>query len=898
MIEILLQRLNVAKTIYHFSLNKNTMPIILDLKSRFQHTLEKSRHISGRFVCRQLTYIVDAEIVRLYRLLEKKIPEITNRFCIVAIGGYGRMELAPYSDIDLLYLHNGLSDLVLTEVISSINTFLYDSGKEVGHSCRTIEQCREQLDNINTFYAMLDSRFLTGSEELFFSYENYFLKNLPVDILAQYNQSKINYLHTTVNSDSPLLVSEPDLKNGHLCLRNIQVAYWIEKSTSYIPSLSGLALLPIFTHGEVQKLENAYDFLLRARVALHAINGRKVDRLDLTLQPDVAEYMGFGVKTELESVDMLMNTLYVHQNEIHSFLGIYLDYKKNQFGQMETLNKTEFFLQRQGNYLYPPKIGKLFSNPESLYADILQIFYISHTLNLSLSPSLISELRFASYFLQEDFINSNHAIEFFLRILKESRNIGRILTSMHRAGILGKFLPEFGECTNFSLFSYHHQYPVDEHTLYILRELDTLLNSTFDDKEVQEVFNECEKIYILALAIIVHDAGKVKQGDHCQYGAELATAIGERLGLSDEDNDLFKFLVEVHIHMSELTSKRDINDPELLLDFAHLVGTESRLKLLYVFTIIDTKSVGPNVLTNWKKAILYSLYKNTLEVLRRPNNSLFVLQINKEQEILKNYLLQKEKLNESLTNQVLLFASAMLPNTYLRYNTPRRIIRQFLMHMKCKSNPSEIPEIEYEKEPAYVTVIVYSLEDRYLLSDLTGTVTSEALSVIGMRSYKNSNGFVISQIQITDSFGGGDIRSERLDRLTENIRAVINKKINVEDILSSPIEWMNYNTIPAGMVAQKIEFNNLLSADYTILEILLPDSLGLLYRIIKQILSFDVQLHFVRVSTSADYAYDSFYIKSGMGNKIEDVELLKKMEQEIANAASKKIKTENSYIEY
>ena len=155
-------------------------------------------------------------------------------------------------------------------------------------------------------------------------------------------------------------------------------------------------------------------------------------------------------------------------------------------------------------------------------------------LNLNLSPSLINELRFASHFLQEDFKSSNLAIEIFLRILKESRNIGRIITSMHRAGILENFLPEFGACVNFSLFSYHHQYPVDEHTLFILRELDKLLNNVFDDNEVQQVFYECDHIYILALSIIVHDAGKVKQGDHCQYGAELATAIGERLEVNSD----------------------------------------------------------------------------------------------------------------------------------------------------------------------------------------------------------------------------------------------------------------------------------------------------------------------------------------------------------------------------
>ncbi len=874
------------------------MPIILDLKTRFQRILEKSRHISGRFICMQLTYIVDAEILNLYNILEKEYPNIGERFCIIAIGGYGRMELAPYSDIDILYLHNGLDESILTNIISRINTFLYDSGKEVGHSCRTIDECRDNLDNINTFYAMLDSRFLAGSEKLFSDFENQFLKNLPMDLLSFHNADKINYLTGVVNSDYPLLVAEPDLKNGFLGLRNIQAVYWIEKSTNYIPSLSGLALLPVFTHGEVQQIESAYDFLLRARIALHLIHGRRVDRLDLTEQPTVAEYMGFGAKSELTAVDRLMNTLYTHQNEIHSFLGIYLDYKKADASQMVTLGKSEFYLRQLGSDLYPPKASQLFSNPETLYGDILQIFYIAHKLNLNLSPSLIGQLKFASNFLQEDFKNSNLAIEIFLKILKESKQIGKILTSMHRAGILGNLLPEFGACANFSLFSYHHQYPVDEHTLFILRELDKLLNGNFEDKEVQAVFSECEHVYILALSILIHDAGKVKLGDHCQYGAELATAIGERLGLNDEETDLFKFLVEVHIHMSELTSKRDISDPLLLNDFASLIGNENRLKLLYVFTVIDTKSVGPNVLTNWKKSILYTLYKNTLEVLRNRENSILSPNTSKDHELLRNYLTQKEKIEEDLSNKIVEFASSMIPHTYQRYNTPRRILHHFILHTKCKSHPEEIPEIEFEKEPAYVTITVYSLEDRYLLSDLTGTVTSEALNVIGMRSFRNQSGFVISQIQITDSFGGGDIREEKLDRLKRNIKSVIEKKLNVENLLKSPVEWVSYNKIPDGMVAQKIEFNNVLSADYTILEILLPDSLGLLYRILKQILSFDVQLHFVRISTSADYAYDSFYIKSSAGNKIEDVELLKKMEQEIANAASQKVQVDVSYIEY
>lgn len=872
------------------------MPIKLDLKSRFQRLLEKNNLVSGKLISRQLTYIVDAEILRIFHLqLKDKFPTLRDSFCILAIGGYGRMELAPHSDLDILYLHNELDEQILIEVISEINTSLFDAGKVVGHSCRTIKECFENLDNINSFYAMIDSRFIVGSEKLFQEYQESFLKKLPTETTEFYNSTKLKSLENIVQSQKPLLVAEPNLKHGALGLRDIQAMYWIEKSLHFIPSLSGLAMIPIFSRGEVRELESAYDFLLKTRIGIHYLENHPSDRMGLTLQPELAYYLGFGKKGSIQSIESMMNTLYLHQKEILSFIGIYLDYKKQKTNS-KNLTTNEFNLVEENKFLYPPQIGNLFSNPETLYGDILHLFYISHKLNLDLSQTLISEIKFASNFLQEDFKNSSISIDFFLKILRESKTPGKLLTVMHRCNVLGKFIPEFGACTNFSLFSYHHEYPVDEHSLFILRELDLLLLNQFDDKEIQEIFNKTEKIDVLALAILLHDAGKVKSGDHCQYGSELASAVGERLGLVEEDINLLRFLVEIHIHMSELTSKRDISDPKLVSDFGNLMGDENRLRLLYILTIIDTKSVGPNVLTNWKKAILHSLFSKTLDYLKNRNQIQSMNQTEQSLELLKIHLIQKENLPKEVLELILNYISTLNPKQYVNYFTPRRIMQHFLYFMECKKKPNFDSFIEFEREPSFVNITVYSKDNRFLLSDITGTVTAESLNVIGMRSFKKDSDFVITFIQLSDSYGSENIEEGKLEKLKESLELVLSQKIDVEKLLESGGSWGYFHSIPDGMVEKKVEFNNQISEEYTILDILLPDSLGLLYNLIKIILSNDLQLHYLRVSTSADYAYDSFYLKTSTGNKIEDTGIHKKVESEILNLSNKI--SEINYIEF
>ncbi|TGM55853.1 HD domain-containing protein [Leptospira biflexa] len=833
-----------------------------ELKAKLQRTFPKAKTVSsGRLFTRQLSNLVDDSLRSVFLEVSNGIP-IKDHLCLIAVGGYGRRELAPYSDIDLLYLHDGkLSDKVLSEIISKINTFLYNNDKEVGHSCRTIKESFLYLNQIETYHAVLDARFLVGSEVLFQKFKTDFLGKIPEKTIKEYNEWKLSYLRERIiNSYNPILLSEPNIKNDPLGLRDIQQMYWIEKTNPLADSADG-GIFDFYLIGDSLTLLSAYDFLLLARSALHIISGRKNDRLDLGLQAEVAEFLGFGPKNEIKTLERFMSQFYKAQKDVYFYIGTYLDEKTN-------LNKK--------------RIHKELSNPDTLYDDIIQFFAESQKNEEEPSRIDLNEIRFASHFLDDDFKNQKSVLDCFLGMLRHKKRIGHTLTLMHECNVLGKLIPEFGACTNFPLFSYHHQYTVDEHTLLILRELDVLIADLWEDSQVQEVFNVCEKIEILALAILIHDAGKVKEGDHCQYGAELALIIAERFRLSEEDTELLRFLVAEHIVMSELSSKRDIYDPNLISSFAKQFSNENTLRLLYIMTIIDTKSVGQSVLTNWKKEILHFLFTSTLTYLQNKTN------VSDTQErietTLETYLVEKEGLTAEQAEQIVNFGMQIRPSSYLNYNTPRRVYQHFVLLHEWFGSGARFRLIS-EKEPAFVTLSIFANADKRMLLYLSGIISSLGLNLVGLRLFRTENEHLILQAQITDEFGSGEIAEQQIFEIESTLGQCIDGNVNIEDLASTTNIWKTLPQIPDGMVEELVKFANDLSETYSVLEVRVPDSIGLVYRILKSLIDFELEVIFVRISTSADFAYDSFHIQTKNGKKIEDTGLLLAIKEKILSVA-------------
>lgn len=859
----------------------------IELRNRIERTLERSDNsVPGRLLVKQISHIIDSAIHSLFGILELD-PEVKTRFCLIATGGYGRMELAPFSDIDLLYLHDGLENDILEKIISQINNSLFDSGMDVGHSCRTIEESKFYIENIQTFHSILDSRYLLGSRSLFEKYQQEFLYKLPMDLIQEFNSIKIKNLENTLfRSHTPLLLTEPNIKNGPLGLRDIQYLYWLEKASDLQMDKTPNGIIEFFTRGETLPLIQAYDFLLKTRVSIHKVSKKKNDRLDLSLQTDIAVDMGYGERS-LSSVENFMADFYKYQKEILHYVGLFLDEKTHQT-RKEEFEEIEYLglpLARSGHYLFPSNISKPFTLPENLYQDILTVFLAAQSRSLFLSATLLEQIKFAGNFLDDDFKHNRISVELFMQLIRENISVGLYLTYMHRTNILGKLIPEFRACTNFPLFSYHHEYPVDEHSLLILRELDNLVQGQFPDREVQEVFQECENIHVLYLALLIHDAGKVKDGDHCQYGAELSVAVSRRLNLTEEEADLFQFLVARHIDMSEISSKRDIFDPELIQEFAETVHSKDRLKLLYVLTIIDTKSVGPMILTNWKKDILYKLYRSTLSYLES-NSSTQEKRKNTLQH-LTTYLIGKEGMDPFIAKIIADFADKIQPTSYLNSTTYRRVLFHFTEFQKLKKHELDY-KIEFEKEPSCLTLSVYSRFRKDILLHIAGSVSSLNLNLIGMQPFRykdNKDDLLITQVEITDSLGSGNINDPTLDLLESELDSSLSGKLDFTKESVQKNIWNHRNTVPQGLVEEMVSFSNPEGEDYTQLEIRLPDSIGLLFRILKIFYQKDMEIRFARIITSADFAYDTFNIKNKHGSRLEEKKEIDELRQEIMMAS-------------
>ncbi|EMJ91738.1 HD domain-containing protein [Leptospira alstonii] len=861
------------------------MPLQLDITYSFQRLLEKSKNVGGRLVSRQLTHIVDSFILSKFESSKVGLKS-GDELCIVAMGGYGRMEMAPHSDIDLLYLHNGIKEQRLESIISKINTYLYDSGKEVGHSCRTIKECFRYLDDMSSYHAFLDARFLAGSRTIFEKFKTNFLEKIPVKWTKRYNEIKEEILTSRfLNEERPILLSEPNLKTDLCGLRDIQYMFWMEKPVRNLPSLGGLSILPVFQRGEIQLLQEAYDFILRTRTAMHRITSRKTDRLDLSLQQEVAEYLGYGKKEELSSVEKFMHALYHHQKNIYFIIRTYLDsiVEKRKSSKGESFPYEDLHFFKIDDTVFPPATGTLFTNPHTIYRDVMRSFRMIQEKNLQISGTLLNEFRFAANFLDDDFKYSPEVNEDFLKILRTPSRRGNILKLMHESGVLGAILPEFGACTNFPLFSYHHEFTVDEHTLLILHELDLLDRGEFQDAEVQKAYRECSKIELLALAILLHDAGKVKEGDHSEYGAELAVSVGDRLGLDEEDTDLCRFLVEKHTLMSELSSKRDIGDPKLILDFAKIVGSRERLRKLYILTIIDTKSVGTGVLTNWKSSILNTLYQNTIPYLVTDPKDDFEEDgptRDVQLENLRNYLVAKEGLNEEIVKSVVTFANEVSPSSYINTVSNRKIFRNFKSIGTLAQNPALGMIFETEQDPAFVTIDVVTANQPEILLDLSCAVSSEGLSLLGMKSYTLGE-YWITTVQLTDSAGGGNLSHEKLNCIEAKLKSISSGNLKRESIAFQRTDWNPRKPAPESIVNRSVLFYNGDLPDVTIMEVRMPDVVGLVYRILQIILHLDLKVRYLRVSTSADYAFDSFYLQTSNGTKLEDPDLLFTLREKI-----------------
>ena len=837
-------------------------PLVETLKADISqvHAAALDRHRMGEDPFRVVQFITDGVDAILRHLFSEFLGEPED-VALLAVGGYGRRELCPQSDIDILFLRRAGS---ASEEIERLVRILWDGGFRLGHAVRTPEECYEfMLEDLNTASAMLESRFLTGSTVLHDRFIARAVNRYTKSRTTYFSRAKLELLRMSLEDPQrTIYVIEPNLKEGICGLRDIQRVLWIENVKHQGGTFEALRSGGRFSVDQVERVREAYRFYLRVRCDLHFTNGVRQDILERDSMPLIASNLGYGKGgDDLEAVEGLMGDHYRHARNTYRFLRHYVETGTRALGLFKRASRS-FFARRVSPHLSLYK-GRLYlaSEPEGDVRpeDVLGVFETAQTHGAALSEVLCDWIRRRMAAMEEDIAHSALTQQTFRKILRTGKGVGRLLATMHETGILGRILPEFGGLDCLVNFDGHHQFTVDEHTLKTLQELDRIESEPdYPEEEFRRIFQEIRDPLPLRIALLLHDVGKAIPGQHSVSGTEAALLVCERLGLDEKTTATVEFLIYRHLELFRVSERRDFNEEGVIEALARLVSTPERLKMLYLMTYVDIVSVGPGTWTRWKGAQLSEVYQKTWIQLARGEP----VREGVETALAVSDMPPPER------QRVLEHCDKMGTAGYAREILPEKM----LFHVKLVDSYRATSEMQVAVESflGYHEVTFCGADRNRLFADLTGVLFSEGLNLLGARIFSRTDGIVLDifQVEIADTLQVGV--EERVERIRKKIRKIEAGAEGVEDFLRQRARTYRPKRWQKPLYGPSVTFDNQSSGACTLIEVSAGDRPGLLYDLAVGIHRMDLDIRTAKVSTLAERAHDVFYVVERNGGKVED----------------------------
>ena len=846
------------------------------------HAVARKRLHGGEDARRVVQGISDSVDALFRRLFSDDLVKVGRHLALVAVGGYGRRELCPHSDIDILFLHDGLHHC--EEVIEKMVRDLWDSGLDVGHSVRTPQECtRFMKDDHITAATLLEARFLAGSESLMREFQEKVLTRFVKSHTEAFVNAKLASLRRSVEGEGrTIYVTEPHLKEGAGCLRDIQHVLWIERMRRDVKDLEDIAQHGGFSYEEVRKLQEAYSYFLRLRCELHFATGLKQDMLEHDSQVAVARNLHFGGEEadDAFALSRMMSEYYLRARDVRSFVRYYLETRSRGQRFLEKLRHRLFSFSARAESNFSIHEGHLYLGEEpelegeALADRILEIFSLAQQGDVDLSHTSRDWIRRSLAASTHDFSRCARASKAFLWILQRGRNVARILSRMHEVGFLSRLIPEFAGLDCLVTFDGHHQFTVDEHTLRTLRELDRIeTDEEHPEPEFRTVIERIRDRLPLRVALLLHDIGKAEEGDHDARGTEAAVVICERLGFEPEMIDVVEFLVFRHLEMFRYSEIMNFTDPEVIRRFANLVGSPERLDMLYLLTYIDIHSVGSGTWTSWKGAQLAELHSRTREYFE--TGGVPAVDIASK--------LASTRLDPELHAGIIEHCRLIDSRTYEVETIPQRMAAHVEMIERFREE--DHPQIDHEEILGYTQVTVCGLDRPRFFADLTGLLVSEGYNILGARIHSRSDGIVLDIFQVVAS---DELRIDDARRI-ENLRAKLTRVLDGDDTVGEILkrERRRYRArdYRAPILPPKIRFFDDVAPYYTVLEVRAGDRPGLLHDLCLAIDRHGLDVRMARVSTLVDRARDVFHVTDGEGGPVKNLLRRSEIEEALLAAA-------------
>lgn len=828
---------------------------------------------AARPLTRAYTYLTDGMVrtaLHVATTLLHPLPNPTSgeRIALIAVGGYGRGEMAPFSDVDLLFLTPYKMTAWAESVIESMLYILWDLRLKVGHSSRTIKDCiRLGGDDYTIRTALLEQRFLDGDADLAAELDERLHAELFSGTGRDFVEAKLEERDRRHLKQGERYMVEPNVKEGKGGLRDLQSLYWIAKYIHGVKEAAELVTLDVFRPDEFDRFVQAEDFLWAVRAHLHLITNRATEQLTFDLQVEVSERMGYKDRDGRRGVEIFMQAYFRHAISVGDVTRIFLT-------QLEAIHvKPEPLLQRMFRRRRKVKPGYIVVNNRIDVADqdsflqdklnLLRLFEEGLRTGMLIHPDAMRLVTGNLDLIDDQMRNDPEARQIFLGLLLKHGNPERALRRMNELGVLSKFIPEFEPIVAMMQFNMYHSYTVDEHTIQCIAHLAQIEKGELIEElpVASNILNDGVNRKVLYVAMLVHDIGKGRKEDHSILGARIARKVAPRLGLNKADTETVEWLVRYHLLMSDMAQKRDIADPRTVRDFAKAVQTIKRLDLLTVLTVCDIRGVGPDVWNNWKAVLIRALYRQTRRALETGMEDL-----NRENRGAE----AKRALRAALPD----WSKAELKLETGRHYDPYWQGLHVTAHVDFARM---LRELELSDDPAEMQIHLYPDEDRdatracFVMADhpgifarLAGALALVGANVVDARSYTTKDGYVTNAYWIQDQ-DDTPYEADRLPRLAQMIQKTLNGEVLAREAFKTRDKIKKRER--AFKVPTHITFDNDGSEIYTIIEVDTRDRPGLLYDLARSLADSNVYIANAIIATYGEQVVDAFYVKDMFGLK-------------------------------
>ncbi len=806
---------------------------------------ETQRAYGGISTVKAYASEIDVLINEIYRDA-RKIE--SNPVTLVAIGGYGRQHQCQYSDIDLLLLFDGRIGTAEEQFISAILHPLWDLGLNVGHQVRELGEFEApETDNPEYLVALLEARFLDGDQATYGQFHKTCLSEssewrepMRNALLNLTNQRHAQYNRTVFHL-------EPDIKDSPGGLRDATAIRLLRDLNNRDASDR--------EHIDIGRVDEAEDFMLRVRSILHMERGRNLNTLNHELQETAATIFGSPGDHPRTQVEALMSTYFHHAQLISRSLATIL--KSSRAPSQSTVTTIGNDLEKSWDGVRFVDGTRASLQPQKW----LTAFEAALDQELDVSEQVLTCIeRHVERYPPERFTPTNSERDLLLRVLKPRPGLYSRLSEIHSRGLLGRLFPEFQKVYCHVIRDYYHKYTVDEHTLLTIKNIEHLCTPrTRSRRRFADLLTEIARPELLILALLFHDVGKWTNKNHSEEGARMAVGALRRIKLPEKDITTVEFLIRHHLQMSVAAFQRDVEDPGTVTQFANLVGTEERLKLLCLLTLADVDGVGPDVMTPWKEEMLWRLFVETYNRLTLEYADDVIANGNALRDDLNN------QLPEDISQHELTRFLEGYPQRYLRLVDPVHVYEHVRLSRNLK--PTELHASLTKTEAAWELSTI-TVDQPKLFANICGVLSYFGMDILRGQAMANGNGIVLDLFQFEDREDYLRLNASANQELIDLLRDVVAGKIDITNKLEGRKRGKKQNQ-PRKNLKPVIRFNSHYSKRFTVMELVAENALGLLYQVSQAISSHHCDIELVLISTQGVQALDVFHLTTN-GKKLSD----------------------------